>query len=345
MSAPRDKKKRMTIREFAKLANTSTATVSRAFSNKPGVSAKERDRILALATSTGYRPNKIAQNLALQKSHIIGFVAGDLENPLYVHFFRRVQNMLHENGYHALITDSEKRIEKERKNIELLLHHQAEGFIVFPVHDWDNRTSIDHLLELKLKNYPLVVVGRINEFDFDCVTSEEFETASQLTRELISRGHRRIGFVGAEEYNRPALERIAGVEKALAETGLSLAPQHRVELRDGWEEAMIAMLHRADRPTALVMANDVLAFLACKPLSEAGFSIPEDLSTVAFGNSLWMRHNTPTLTGSEANFDLIAERGLSVLLDRLENNSSETEHHLIPQAIHIRESIGSPTVS
>lgn len=334
------KSRKLTIREFAKLAETSTATVSRAFSNKAGVSEKERKRILQLAQRTGYSPNRIAQNLALQKSHVVGLVAGDLENPAYVRFFRAVQQTLEPRGYQVLIADSERSADKERYNIGVLQQHQAEGILIFPVHDWDSRTSLDHLIDLRKSNFPFVVVGKIEGYGFDCVTAEEMDTAGTMTRHLIELGHRRIGFVGAEPFNRCIVERLEGVKRTMAAEKLKLNPRHVIELRDGWIDDTLAMLQRKDRPTALVFINEVLANMAFWPIMELGLRMPQDLSISAFGDSVWARHNRPAITTTQEDLEQVARQGIDLLMQRIASPSGPSVQSYVAQKLVPRESTG-----
>lgn len=333
---------RITIREFAKLANTSTATISRVLSDKPGVSEKERKRILQLADKVGYRPNKIAQNLALQKSHVLGLIAADLTNSIYVSFFRSVQHTIQKLGYQVLIADSELSAEKEIDNIRIMQQHLAEGLIIFPVHDWNNKTRLDHLLELKLRRMPFVIVGRIEGYGFDSVTSEETNTAYRLASHLLDLGHRRIAFVGAEETNRCIVERLEGVRKALADRGLPLDPEHVIEHQPGWPDRMIAMLQQRNRPTALVIINDVCSLIAYRPLLEAGFRIPDNLSIVTFGNNIWAQLLKPSLTSTAENFTEVANESLDILLARIDNSDAPPVQRLVPQEIIVRHSTAPP---
>ncbi len=340
-STPKSTRK-MTIREFARLANTSTATVSRAFSNKPGVSEKERRRILQLAQRAGYSPNRIAQNLALQKSHVIGLVAGDLENPAYVRFFRAVQQALAPRGYQILIADSERSAEKERHNISVMQQHQAEGVIVFPVHDWDNRTSLDHLIDLRQSSFPFVIIGKIEGYGFDCVTAEETETSSAMTRHLIDLGHRRIGFVGAEPYNRCIVERLEGVRRAMHAAKLKMNPRHIIDHRDGWIDDTVDIMKRKDAPTALVLVNEVFAGMLFWPLMEAGLRVPKDVSLAAFGDSVWARHNRPALTTTAEDLEQVARQSLELLMQRIESPGGPSVASYIAQKLIVRDSTAAP---
>lgn len=332
----------VTIKDIAALANTSTATVSRALSNKPGVTEAKRKRIQTLAGKLGFSPNRIAQNLALQKSHVLGLVAADLHNPFYIDFFRRIQNHVEDIGYQVLIADSEQSLEKEKHNINLMRQHRAEGLIIFPVHDWRIHTDVSHFLELRVRQFPFVIVGKLNEASFDSVTNEEVKTAQLVAQHLLDLGHRRIGFIGADAENRPVCERLEGVRKALAAANLELEDKHIVRHYPGWPEDMIRMLKRKDRPTALVMINDVLALMAQRPLAEAKIRVPHDLSMAAFGNNLWAAHLVPSLTTTAENNEEVARVAMELLFKRIEEPGRAPLTHLVNPEFLRRESTAPP---
>ncbi len=332
----------LTIRDLAKLANTSTATISRVLSGKPGVSEAKRLGILELVERLGYSPNRIAQNLALQKSHLLGFIAADLRNLQYITVFRHVQQSVEPTGYQMLIADSGLSVDKERLNIGVMRQHRAEGLIIFPLHDWDEESGLDHLVELKLARFPFVVVGRIEGYGFDSVTSEEFETARALARHLLEHGHRRIGFVGAEDRNRCIRERLAGVRRAVEEEGLGLQPGHIVPHEEGWPGVMMEMLRQEDRPTALVMMNDVCALTAWQLMLDAGLSLPADLSIVSFGDNIWSSQLRPRLTTTVEDTAEVARVAVDLLMSRTEGSGTAPGVRLVPQSIVYRDSVAPP---
>lgn len=335
----------ITIKDLAQMANTSTATVSRVLSNKPGVTPDRRERILQLAKEVGYTPNRLARNLALKKSYVLGFIAADLANPVYVEFLRRIQAWGEELGYQVLVADSHRNTEKERHNIEIMREHRAEGLIIFPVQDWKRKSNNDHLLELKLQKFPFVLGGKIDGFGFDYVTAEEIDTADKLTRHLIELGHRHIGFVGLNTENRCITERYEGFRKALREERIDFDEKRdvvRFKDDESWTEELVELLSRPKRPTALVMINDVFALLATRPLARMGIVVPRDLSVATFGNEIWAEHLNPSLTTTLENDKKVARAMMDLLLEKMEDPDKAPSQILIPQELLVRESTAPP---
>jgi LacI family transcriptional regulator, galactose operon repressor len=337
----------ITIKDLAQMANTSTATVSRVLSNKAGVAESKRKRILELADRLGYSPNRLAQNLALKKSYVLGLIAADLRNEVYIDFFRRVQHFVEPLGYRVLICDSELDIEKEKHNIQIMQQHRAEGLLVFPVHDWHGESPLDHFLELKLKKYPFVLVGKVEGYGFDFVTSEEVEIAFDLTKHLLDLGHKRIAFVGADEANRCIRERMHGVRLAMRGAGLSLEGKDVIVFQEEeeWIQTLTRRLQEPDRPTALVMVNAVTTLMAYRHILDLGLKLPEDLSIVCFDDELWTRHLKPTITTTAENSRQVAQDSIQLLLDRMEDPDGVSVQKLVPQEFKLRESTAPPPVS
>lgn len=329
----------VTIKDLAQMANTSTATVSRVLSNKPGVAEEKRRSILQLADKVGYTPNRIAQNLALQKSHLIGLIAAELRSPAYVDFFRRIQTTLEKMGYRVLIADSELQVDKEKHNIAMMREQRVEGLIVFPVHDWQEDSDVEHFLALKLQKFPFVIVGRIEGYGFDFVTSEEERTAEKLARHLLELGHRRIAFVGSDPHNRCIQERRRGVEQAVRSAGAELAAWEFPIVGDAWLADLKARLaEERNRPTALVFVNDVMALMAYRAIGEAGLAVPRDLSVAAFGDNVWSRYLTPALTTTREDNREIARLALETLLQRIGQPARPAVREMVPQEMVFRES-------
>lgn len=331
----------VTIEQLAALAKTSTATVSRVLNNKPGVTEKTRQRVQNVADELGYQPSRIAQNLALQKSHVLGFVAADLQNAFYTDLFRRVQRQMEPMGYQVLIADSEQNVAKEKHNLAVMRQHRAEGLIVFPVHDWKTQTELNHFMELRLRKFPFVVIGKLNEVACDSVTNEEITSARKLTEHLLELGHREIAFIGSDLENRPVRERQRGVEAALHAARLKLKPENVVPHRHNeWLANLKALLKREKRPTALVVMNDVLALIAHRAILEEGIRIPEDISMATFGNEIWTEHLRPSLTTTDVNPEAVATLAMDMLLKRMQDKELHPTQHAIPQKLIIRESTG-----
>lgn len=334
----------VTIRDLARMTNTSVATVSRAVGHKPGVNPETRARILQVAESMGYQPNRNAQSLVRRKTHLIGLVASVLRNPWYVEFLGRMETFCNQRGYQILVTDSALNVEREKENINIMLQHQAEGLIVFPVADWLIQEDFDYYLKLKLKRFPFVLVGKVEGYGFDCVFSEEIKSARALTSHLLDLGHRRFGVVGYDSNNRPCRERLLGIRQELESAGLNTSPEDGMRIlgyqRSEWNPAFREWFGSCNPPTALIPTNCGAALEIYRPLHQLGISIPGDVSIATFDDVSWVEMLTPSLTVCRPDDDKVSLLALQALMDRIENPMGISRIQPVPQQLVIRESSG-----
>lgn len=341
----------VTIRDLARMANTSVATVSRVMNQKPGVAPDKRANILQLAKELGYQPNRSARALASRRSHLFGFVGPDLRNPLHVEFLGCAGEFCKQRGFQTMVVDSERNVEKEIENVDIMLQHRAEGLIIFPVSDWHEHSSFDHFLRLKLRRFPFVLVGRVEGYGFDCVYSEEFESAKRLVQHLIGLGHRRFGLLGHDPLNRPARERYDGIRAAMEEAALT--PSGDADpgkaLRTvhsnwpNWGHLLEDWLTDPEPPTALIAMNSGMALIVYRPLGDLGYTVPEDVSLVAFDDAFWCSHIRPALTVSEPRNRTVSELALDTLIRRIEDPAAPPMIRSVPQDLIFRESVGVPS--
>ncbi len=338
----------VTIRDLARMTNTSVATVSRAIGNKPGVTPETRERIAQLAESLGYQPNRNAQSLVKQKTHLIGLIVSALRNPWYVEFLGRMESFWTERGYQILVTESQLSPQREQENINIMLQHQAEGLVIFPVSDWLSQENFDYFLKLKLRRFPFVLIGRVEGYGFDCVYTEEIESATRLTKHLVNLGHTRFGMVDYDPRNRPARERLEGIKRALITAGLltgeepDMEPVLRVSTyeRTTWRDNLVNWFASPQPPTALIPTNCGVGLELYRPLMEMGLRIPDDVSVASFDDPEWVKHLVPAMTVCHPDDEKVIHLALQTLMERIQKPEGPAKVHSIPQELVIRESTG-----
>ena len=338
----------ITIRDLARMTNTSVATVSRAIGNKPGVTPETRERIVLLAESLGYQPNRNAQSLVQQKTHLIGLIASALRNPWYIEFLGRMEAFCAERGYQILVTESQLNLLREQENINIMLQHQAEGLVIFPVSDWLSQDDFDYLLKLKLRRFPFVLIGRVEGYGFDCVFTEEVDSATRLTQHLIDLGHTRFGMVDYDPRNRPARERLEGIKRALMTAGLlsredsMTEPVLRVSTyeRTQWRACLESWFSSSQPPTALIPTNCGVGLELYRPLTEMGLRIPQEVSIASFDDPDWVKHLAPAMTVCRPDDEKVIQLALQTLVERIQNPGGPSKVVSVPQELVVRESTG-----
>ncbi len=338
----------LTIIDIARMANTSTATISRVMSGKPGVSEEKRKDILELLDRLGYRPNRIAQQLALGRSNLLGIVVNNLKIPLHAQLIASLENFCGEYGYNILVMDSNHDPEKEINNIETMRGQRVGGLFVVPVYEYDTSVSLDHLLRLKLDRYPFVIIGKILGFDLDWVAVEEQNAAASTTQYLLDLGHRHFCLMGYDTNNRTVMERFESISSTLSRNGITLEKDLVVEevgtwVNGGmlsWRHEVEKVMSREVRPTAFIAANDTIALVTIRALETMGFTVPGDVSVAGFDNSDFSALTHPTITTNAKNMEELARLATEVLIGKLEDPSRKSTQCEIPQRLIERDSCG-----
>ncbi len=334
---------RMTIQKLARMANTTSATVSRALSGKRGVSELTK-KIVGLAKKHGYVPNQLARNLQKGGSQFLGFLAADLTNFTYVSIFRKLESLCRKRRFSLIIADSEQSPELEREHVDYFLRLNVRGVFVFPVSDWKSNVSNDHL-DIFLRNgIPAVALGRISRPGISTVVSEEKISSKGLIAELQKLGHTNFLLLAyAVSGNIPAKIRIESMKEAVAEIpGGVLTDVIKSLPSSDWKKLVVqAVQRRRNRPTAIVTITEHEALALYKPFAEAGVRIPEDISIAAFGSSSWISTwiEDFSLTACHVNEDAVVDAAMSLLFEKMENPSAPDKHLAIPQQIYLRNSV------
>ncbi len=339
----------VSIREFAKLANTSVATVSRALNGKPGVSEVRRRSIIALAEKLGYQPNQFARNLQARCSMTLGFVSANLDNRVHRALLRPLEGAARDRGYQMLIADSRQDPDRERENIEALLRYRVDGFVLFPVCDVERGAGLGFVRELGLRRAPFVVAGRTPGVPVDSVANDEEDAARQLVQHLVELGHRRFGIIAGAKDNRICSARLAGATEALEQAGVdtrggdAASPALRtlrVETRpgDGLGESVVGWFRDGSPPTALICLANHMAARLPRPLKRAGLVIPADVSLATFDDSDWCWFAEPSITATTPRQRRMASLLLDTLLARIAAPDAAPVAHALRQRLIVRES-------
>ncbi|USX53085.1 LacI family DNA-binding transcriptional regulator [Lentzea sp. HUAS12] len=288
--------RRVTIKDVAARAGVSTAAVSIALHDRPGVSASTKERILAVARELGWRPNLAASSLSGRGLHTVGLVIArparllGLE-PFYMEFISGIESVLVRRSCSLLLrlVEGGEEIEVHR---EWWQGGRVNGSILVDLHVDDPR--IPALAELGL---PAVVVGHPSlAGPFTSVWTEDAEAITEAVRYLAALGHRRVARVsGPPELGHSAIRTAAFTEVA-RELGLEARTVVADFSADQGSRACRTLLLSPDRPTAIVFDNDVMAVAALGVAAEFGLSVPADLSLLAWDDSQLCQLTRPTLS-------------------------------------------------
>lgn len=259
-----------TLRDVAERVGVSAMTASRALRDDPRVLPATRERIRAAAAELGYRPNEVARSLRLGLgTGLVGLVVTNLANPFYSRLALGVDSVIADDGYKTVIGNTGQDLDSERELVADLVARRVDGIIAVPAAA-DQR----HLAAAAADGVPVVLASRPPEgFDADCVLVDDFGGARAATARLITRGHRRIGFLGSPPTVYTGTERLRGYAAALAAHGIPLDEHYvrrgQTEPREA-RRAAVELLALPEPPTALFCSNNRNTIGAFRALRASG---------------------------------------------------------------------------
>ncbi|AEG15214.1 LacI family transcriptional regulator [Desulfofundulus sp. TPOSR] len=330
----------VTIKDIARKAGVSYATVSRALNNRPEVSEKTRREIQRLAAEMGYKPNAIARGLVTRETLTLGLVIPDITNPFFPEVARGVEEAASEAGYSVFLCNTNWDVDKERTYIELLEEKRVDGLILASVTEDEG-----YLAELLSRKTPVVLINRIlDQVDTNYVAIDNVKGAQQAVEHLISLGHRRIAYVGGLEHVESTTERLHGYRLALAINNIpfeeELVRYGSFKKESGYENAL-SLLSLPEPPTAIFAANDILALGVIQAIKERGLKVPENVAVVGFDDIPFAAYAEVNLTTVAQPKYTMGEMAAKILIDEIRKGPSpEKKHIVLPPTLVIRASSG-----
>jgi len=285
----------ITIRDVAKRAGVSVATVSRVLNNSALTSPKTREQVLQAVAELGYRPNANAQALATQSSDTLGVVVMDVSDPFFGALVKAVDTVAQQNQKYLLIGNSYHQADKERHAIEVLIRQRCNALIVHA------KALSDAELIAFMDQVPgMVLINRvITGYEHRCVGLDNVFGAEMALRLLLSQGHQRIGYLGSNHPIEDGPLRQQGYSQAMAAAGILPLDSWRAcgspDLQGG-EAAMVELLGRNLHLSAVFAYNDAMAAGAMAVLKENGITVPQHFSLVGFDDIPIARYTSPKLT-------------------------------------------------
>mgnify|MGYP005812489477 CR=1 FL=1 len=330
-------KDHVTIDQIARLASVSKATVSRVLNEKGDVAPQTRERVEALITQLGYRPQAVATDLARGRSNLVGLVMPSLSSPWMMEVVRGVAKRVESSRYDLVLFTVSDRRGAERFLAETLPAGRVEGLmLILPP------MGANHLKELFRSGFPLVVLDdRHRHAGIPWIKEWSEDGAFQAVQHLIAVGHRRVAFLSGNAPFLCSKERYAGYRMALEEAGIELDPQLVVE-GDLSEASGTRAVERwwqlPEPPTAVFAANDLMAFGVLRGLQRLGLRVPQDVGLVGFDDIPAASYTTPPLTTVRQPLQSMGGRAVELLIDQIERGLSEPQEVRMETQLVVRGS-------
>jgi len=335
-------RRRVTIRDVAKAANVSIATVSRILNNRDGkisISEKTRERVIAEVNKMGFQLNPVASALRTKRSGLIGAVIQDVGDPFLAKLVNSLYQTVHDNGQELLIGHSDYREEVAEHQIQMMVKHFFDGLIMFT----DPGQSF--LQQLKTDHVPHIgVTGGHVFLDSPGVRTNDAEGISLALEHLIAYGHRRIGFVGSQ--SRGIYRRLAYFQSCMLKHGLPMAEVLSVpnvhNVRDISE--YVRKVRDTSNPlTAVVCSTDTIAMHVINSAHYHGLHVPRDISVVGFDDIDAAKMTLPSLTTVQQPYEELSQKAVKLILELIESPQSEDllrQVVLVSPQLVVRESSG-----
>lgn len=335
-----------TIREVARRAGVSVGTVSNVLSGAVAVSSLLKERVLAAVRKLDYQPNPIARSLRIRQTCMLGMVVSDITNPFFPPMVRGAEDAAIERGYLLVTFNSDDQIERERYVLGVLRARRVDGVLLVPA---PNRGDYSHL-ELTAAALPIVCLDRMPaKISFDAITADNVGGARGCMRHLVAAGHRRIGLITASTMLATARERLRGYKLALKDAGIESDPELIREGDFGSDSGYrmgVELLALTHRPSAIFIANGLMALGVLRALDDARLRCPQDVALATFDDVPFIGALHPQLTAVSQPAYEMGARGARRLIDRIEGRVKDKEPCLVRLAteLKVRES-SSATVA
>jgi LacI family transcriptional regulator, galactose operon repressor len=311
----------MDIREIAKRAKVSTATVSRTINRVPTVDPALAKRVMKVVEEMGYYPNTQARALVSGKSRIFGLIVSEITNPFFPEIVQAFEDIAVQNHYEILLTSTVHDPKRMELAVRRMIERRVDGvaILTFGMED-------PLIADLRFRKVPLVFVDvGPQAAGITNIRVNYQQGIREAVSHLAKLGHKRIAFVAGPTHLKSAMARRAAFETSMQECGLAVAQElivtgdHKVE---GGMAALAQLASLAKRPTAILCSNDMTAVGVMREAYERGIAIPRELSVIGFDDIRLAEFTTPPLTTVRMSQKLLAEYAFQALRSEAENRDS-----------------------
>jgi LacI family transcriptional regulator len=331
---------RTTVKDIARHAGVSPATVSLVLRKSPLVARATREKIESSIDSLGYVYDRAAANLRTGRTHTIGLIVCEITNPFYAELTAGIDDALDRAGWVAFLANTAESPARQDRFIERMREQRVDGLLLSPAEG----TEAETVERLHRHGMPVVqVLRRVGRGKADHVGAD-FRLGMTLAAEhLIRLGHKRIAFVGGGRRASPARDRAAAYRETLARYGLPLGPVVNCPptREDGARAVGDLVRGRRDDPTAILCFNDLCAFGVMLGLADRGLTVGRDVAVIGFDNISEAAHHRPALTTIDIGARHIGEEAARLLVRRIGSPRGAPESVILPPRLIVRSSCGA----
>ncbi|MGC2466344.1 MAG: LacI family DNA-binding transcriptional regulator [Candidatus Acidiferrum sp.] len=327
----------LTIRDVAKAAGVSTATVSNVLNKTGKVGPQTHRLVLTTVKRLGYFPNAHARHLASRDSRTLGIIVSDIVNPFFPEVIKSFETRARQLGYDAILSDTNYEPRRTREAAERMMEHNVRGVAIMT-----SEISSRLIKELERRKIAVTfldlapVRGYVSKLRIDY-----FSGIKQIVEYLHGCGHRRIAFIAGRPKLKSNVARLEAYEKCMQDLGLQPGPIVHGDLRfEGGLAAGLSIAKLSPRPTAVMAVNDLTAVGVIKGLLKGGCRVPQDISVTGFDNTRLAEYSNPSLTTVDIHRDMLGEMAADALHELSCSANPQGKEYHIPAELILRDSSG-----
>jgi len=334
-------KSKICLKDIANETGFSVKTVSRALNNHPDINKDTKEKILEVAKKLDYQPNFFAKSLREKKAYAIGYIIPDITNQFFGEVALSIEKVFKKRNYSLLTSFTNGSANKEFEGLKFLISRQVDGIILATV-----GSTGDYLKEI-VENFkiPIVVIdNRVKGYKTNIVLHDNVKGAYLLTKHLIQHCNKDVACISGPIKETSGKSRLEGYKKALSEFKIDYN-EKLVQLSnwkiDGGYDSTLKLFKGAHKPTAIFIANSIMALGTLKALRELGLQVPKDVAITSFDNLDFTSATNPPLTTLKSIESEIGKAAAKLLLKKIETQDIVNAKEVyIDTELFIRKSCG-----
>lgn len=329
--------KKPSIRDVAKKAGVSIATVSHVINKSRFVTNETKNKVLLAIKELGYYPSAAAKSLMSNESKIIGIVFSDISNPFFTEIYMGIEYVLAENNYEVSLANTGESIIKQEKVLQAMLSRGVDGLIIAPTNK--ESETLDFIVESEI---PVVFLDRYGAYpDIDIIQIDNKLAAYNATSHLILDGHTKIGIVIGLENITTTHQRLEGYKQALDEYGIPFEKRFVIRGASEKEKAykgVLKLLKSKEWPSAIFSTNNLMTLGVLEAFREQNVNCPEDIGLICFDDPVWAEICFPPLSVVKQPTFEIGSRTAKILLRKIQEEKTEIISESLEAKLIIRGS-------
>ena len=324
----------MNIYDIAKLADVSIATVSRVVNNSPKVSAKTKEKVLAIMKENEYTPNAFARGLGLGTMKTVGIICPDISDIYMAKAVSYLESNLHDHGYDCILGCSGFKQKEKESYVKLLLSKKIDTLILVGstyAGSGRDESDTDYIREAAEQASVFMINAKVAGDNIYCTYADDFQATYEVTKAYLRRGKEKILFMYDSE-SFSARQKLAGYEAALQDAGYPVLGNLKFKTKNDIEytKNMLLEYNKVLDFDSVLATDDGIAVGAVKYAKIKRLSIPEKLSITGYNNSILALCSDPELTSVDSKLGVMCRKTVERMIELLENEAQIEKNVCVP---------------